>query len=128
MGPASLWRCVCVCLVPVTLFVPPSSVHQDMSVWRLTHCCAPCSYSTTQVAARDGREPVVEAFRQLVGPRDPELGRVLRPNTLRARFGVSRVRNAIHCTDLVEDGDLETTYFFNILQQPASAGGTAAAH
>lgn len=70
-----------------------------------------------QVATRDGREPV-EAFRQLVGPRDPELARVLRPNTLRARFGVSRVRNAIHCTDLVEDGPLEASYFFNVLQQP----------
>lgn len=72
-----------------------------------------------QVAPRDSREPV-EAFRQLVGPRDPELARVLRPNTLRARFGVSRVRNGIHCTDLVEDGPLEAGYFFNVLQQPTA--------
>jgi nucleoside-diphosphate kinase len=41
---------------------------------------------------------------------------VLRPNSLRAKFGVSRVRNGIHCTDLQEDGQLEMSYFFNILQ------------
>jgi nucleoside-diphosphate kinase len=72
-----------------------------------------------QVAPKDGSEPV-GAFRQLVGPRDPELGRVLRPNTLRARFGVSRVRNSIHCTDLAEDGPLEASYFFSVLQQPSA--------
>lgn len=72
-----------------------------------------------QVATRDGREPV-EAFRQLAGPRDPELARVLRPHTMRARFGVSRVRNSIHCTDLVEDGQLEASYFFSVLQQPVA--------
>jgi nucleoside-diphosphate kinase len=68
-----------------------------------------------QVADREGGE-VVEPFRQLCGPPDPELGRVLRPNSLRARFGVSRVRNGIHCTDLQEDGQLETSYVFKILQ------------
>lgn len=82
-------------------------------VWFLLHA---------QVAARDDSEPV-EAFRQLVGPRDPDLARVLRPHTLRARFGISRVRNSIHCTDLVEDGSLEASYFFSVLQQP-----TALAH
>lgn len=79
--------------------------------------CVLHGWLLVQVATRDGREPV-EAFRQLVGPRDPELARVLRPNTLRARFGVSRVRNAVHCTDLVEDGPLEASYFFSVLQQP----------
>jgi hypothetical protein len=39
-----------------------------------------------------------------------------RPHTLRARFGASRVRNAVHCTDLEEDGSLESSYFFNVLQ------------
>ncbi|WIA11558.1 hypothetical protein OEZ85_011667 [Tetradesmus obliquus] len=68
-----------------------------------------------EVADREGGE-AVEPFRQLCGPLDPELGRVLRPHSLRARFGVSRVRNGIHCTDLQEDGQLETSYFFRILQ------------
>ena len=37
------------------------------------------------------------------------------PETIRAKFGVDRVRNAIHCTDLPEDGVLESEYFFDIL-------------
>ncbi len=78
--------------------------------------CMPVVCLHKQVVDREGAD-AVEPFRQLCGPLDPELGRVLRPNSLRARFGVSRVRNAIHCTDLVEDGDLETSYFFSSLQQ-----------
>lgn len=44
-----------------------------------------------------------------------ELAKQLRPNTIRARFGVSKVQNAIHCTDLEEDTRTEIEYFFKIL-------------
>lgn len=37
-------------------------------------------------------------------------------NICRAKFGLDRVRNAVHCTDLPEDGVVESEYFFNILQ------------
>lgn len=47
---------------------------------------------------------------------DPEIAKNLRPNTLRGRFGVDRCKNAIHCTDLPEDGTLESEYFFSIQQ------------
>lgn len=33
----------------------------------------------------------------------------LRPTSLRAKFGSDRVRNALHCSDLPEDGPLEVT-------------------
>lgn len=56
-----------------------------------------------------------QAFREMVGPSDPEIARHLRPRTLRALFGVDKVRNAVHCTDLPEDGLLEVEYFFKIL-------------
>ncbi|VDI00210.1 nucleoside-diphosphate kinase [Mytilus galloprovincialis] len=46
-------------------------------------------------------------FREMVGPADPEIARHLRPRTLRALFGVDKVQNAVHCTDLPEDGLLE---------------------
>ena len=54
-------------------------------------------------------------FREFVGPSDPEIARHLRPNTLRAKFGEDKVKNALHCTDLPEDGTLESEYFFKIL-------------
>ncbi|XP_065056244.1 nucleoside diphosphate kinase homolog 7-like [Rhopilema esculentum] len=56
-----------------------------------------------------------QEFREFVGPADPEIARHLRPRTLRARFGMDKIKNAIHCTDLPDDGPLEVEYFFKIL-------------
>jgi nucleoside-diphosphate kinase len=61
-------------------------------------------------------EQAVQAVREVAGPHDPELARVLRPKTLRAKFGRDKVQNALHCTDLPEDGQLEVEYFFRIMQ------------
>ncbi|XP_078088769.1 nucleoside diphosphate kinase homolog 7 isoform X3 [Mustelus asterias] len=58
---------------------------------------------------------VQKSFRECCGPSDPEIARHLRPRSLRALFGKSKVQNAIHCTDLPEDGVLEVQYFFKIL-------------
>lgn len=55
------------------------------------------------------------AFRELVGPSDPEIARHLRPDTLRAKYGRDKIRNALHCTDLPDDRLLEVEYFFKIL-------------
>eukprot|EP01025_Chloroclados_australasicus_P062386 TRINITY_DN8194_c0_g2_i1.p1 TRINITY_DN8194_c0_g2~~TRINITY_DN8194_c0_g2_i1.p1 ORF type:complete len:352 (-),score=39.17 TRINITY_DN8194_c0_g2_i1:244-1299(-) len=68
-----------------------------------------------EVKAADGGD-CVEGFRELCGPSDPKLGEILRPNSIRAKFGENKVRNAVHCTDLEEDGELEVQYFFDILQ------------
>jgi nucleoside-diphosphate kinase len=46
-----------------------------------------------------------------------EIARALRPKSLRALFGSDKIKNAVHCTDLPEDGTLECEYFFSILQQ-----------
>merc|ERR1712194_537671 len=61
------------------------------------------------------QQDAVDTFRKLVGPMDPEIAKNLRPDTLRAEFGVDVVKNALHCTDLPEDGLLESEYFFSIL-------------
>jgi nucleoside-diphosphate kinase len=58
----------------------------------------------------------VSRFRELVGPSDPDLARSIRPESLRARYGKTKDENALHCTDLPEDGQLEIEYFFKILQ------------
>lgn len=63
------------------------------------------------------QENVVQSLRNLVGPHDPEIAKILRPKTLRAVFGQDRVKNSVHCTDLPEDGVLEVQYFFELLQE-----------
>lgn len=69
------------------------------------------------IAMEIRQDDAVNKLRALVGPHDPEIARQLRPNTLRAQFGIDRVKNAVHCTDLTEDGVLEVQYFFELLQQ-----------
>ncbi len=69
------------------------------------------------IAMEIRQEDAVNKLRNLVGPHDPEIAKQLRPNTIRALFGTDRVKNAVHCTDLVEDGVLEVQYFFELLQQ-----------
>lgn len=64
-----------------------------------------------------GTPDIVERFRSFCGPSDPEVARHIRPHSLRALFGQSKVRNAVHCTDLPEDGVLESEFFFSILQK-----------
>lgn len=67
-----------------------------------------------EVADRSGKDPV-EPFRELCGPMDPEMARVLRPASVRAQFGLNKLKNGIHCTDLAEDAGLEVDYFFSLL-------------
>ncbi|XP_049879388.1 nucleoside diphosphate kinase 7 [Pectinophora gossypiella] len=68
-----------------------------------------------EIVAKDRTLNSAVEFRKLVGPTDPEIARLLRPHTLRAKFGTSKVKNAVHCSDLSEDGLLEVEYFFKIL-------------
>ncbi|CAK6439833.1 unnamed protein product [Pipistrellus nathusii] len=72
-------------------------------------------YSGPCVALEILQTNPAKTFRELCGPMDPEIARHLRPCTLRAVFGKSKIQNAVHCTDLPEDGLLEVQYFFKIL-------------
>ncbi len=58
---------------------------------------------------------IVEDFRAHAGPWDYSVACELHPQTIRAKFGHSSVCNAIHCTDLSEDGVVECEYFFKVL-------------
>lgn len=69
------------------------------------------------IALEIRQDNAVTTFRELCGPHDPDLARAVRPKSIRANFGRDKVKNAVHCTDLVDDGVLEVEYFFNILQQ-----------
>lgn len=63
---------------------------------------------------------LVNLFREFAGPSDPEIAKQIRPESLRAKFGLNKVKNAIHVTDLEEDGVLESQFFFEILQTAAA--------
>eukprot|EP00049_Salpingoeca_infusionum_P018969 m.359552 g.359552 ORF g.359552 m.359552 type:complete len:343 (+) comp18612_c0_seq1:236-1264(+) len=61
-----------------------------------------------------------QQFRALAGPPDPEIARHLRPNTIRAKFGDSKVKNAVHVTDVPEDATVEVEYIFSFLPEASA--------
>lgn len=67
------------------------------------------------IAMEIRQEAVVEKLRKFCGPHDPAEAKGMNPQSLRAQFGDDKVRNAVHCTDLEEDGLLECEYFFVLL-------------
>lgn len=60
-------------------------------------------------------EGVVERVRELFGPYDVAVARVLRPHTLRAQHGVDNVRCVAHVTDVEVDGPLESKFLFKVV-------------
>lgn len=57
----------------------------------------------------------VRKMRELAGPRDVDIARKVRPDTIRAVHGEDTSRCAIHVTDLEEDGPLDCEYLFGLL-------------
>ena len=68
----------------------------------------------SQLDDNDASSPA-EALRQVCGPLDSVTAQAVRPHSLRARFGVSKIQNAVHCTDLEEDTEMEIGKTFSIL-------------
>ncbi|KAH8354289.1 hypothetical protein KR084_006149 [Drosophila pseudotakahashii] len=68
-----------------------------------------------EIACADPETNANLEFRNFCGPMDPEIAKLLRPHTLRAKFGKSKVQNAVHCTDLPDDSNLELQYIFKII-------------
>jgi len=60
---------------------------------------------------------VTTALRELCGPVDVEIAQKLRPKCIRANYGAQGALNAVHCTDLPEDGFLECRFFFQVLEK-----------
>ena len=72
-------------------------------------CSGPC------LALELRGHDAVNAFRQTAGPWDVDFAKEIRPKSIRAKFGTDAVRNAVHCTDLTDDGEQESRYFFEVL-------------
>jgi nucleoside-diphosphate kinase len=68
------------------------------------------------VAVELRAEEAVQTFRKTAGPWDVEIAQELFPRSIRGKYGVDGVRNAVHCTDLDSDGVSECEYFFSLLQ------------
>ena len=60
----------------------------------------------------DEEDDIVEEFRMACGPWDHSVACELHPESIRAKFGTSSVKNALHCTDLPKDGPIECGFFF----------------
>jgi nucleoside diphosphate kinase len=60
-------------------------------------------------------EDAVRKLREVAGPRDVDVAKRVRPDTLRARFGETPARCGVHVTDLDEDGVLESEYLFGVV-------------
>jgi nucleoside-diphosphate kinase len=67
------------------------------------------------VAVEVRGENVVPRLRELAGPVDVAVARVLAPDSLRAKFGVDNVKNAVQVTDVDVDGPLETKFLFTVV-------------
>jgi len=84
---------------------------------------AAASSVSTTAAAGAGDLTFLDRVRELCGPFDPAIGKLLRPKSLRARFGSDVAHNGLQCTDLPEDAaDDVATLFYG-----ASIVSTAAA-
>lgn len=58
---------------------------------------------------------LVDEFREFCGPLNPGIAKTLRPKSVRGMYGSSLVLNAVHCTDLPEDGDMECKFMFETM-------------
>ena len=55
---------------------------------------------------------VVEEFKKICGPYDPSYAKKIASNSIRALFGLNRVHNAVHSTELYEDSESELRIIF----------------
>jgi nucleoside-diphosphate kinase len=97
------------------LFDVYRGIATDYSTMIDSMCAGPVlALAVTLPGCDDGYE-VVARLREFTGPVNPALAKVLRPESLRARFGENQLLNGVHCTDLPEDGEMECKYFFETL-------------
>ena len=65
------------------------------------------------------QKDVIQSFKKLCGAYNPKVGREKHKetNSLRALFGLDKHKNAVHCTDIEDEGVLECEYFFVLLPE-----------
>ena len=53
-------------------------------------------------------------LRELCGPSDINVARIIRPESIRAKFGINNTQIAVHCSDIPEEAPIESQYFFEL--------------
>jgi nucleoside-diphosphate kinase len=88
---------------------PYRTIVPEFERWVKELSSGPC------IVAEVRGEAAVERLRELAGPYDPVIAQHLRPGSLRARFGLDNVRNALQVTDVERDGPLECKFLFSVI-------------
>lgn len=60
------------------------------------------------------QDDISTKMKVLCGPADPDMARIVAPDSIRAVFGISSIFNAIHVTELEEEGPRECHYAFGL--------------
>jgi nucleoside diphosphate kinase len=75
---------------------------------------------------------VIRLWRELIGPFDPEEARNIYPMSIRALFGTSKVRNAVHGSDTVDAATRELQIAFpnmvNLSRRSSMGGSSLGSH
>ena len=80
-----------------------------------TIVASPCVALMISHGQQYDSDTIVQDFREFCGPMYPDIAKQLYPQSIRAQFGRNLIQNAVHCTDLSEDGELECRFIFETL-------------
>ncbi|XP_057657752.1 nucleoside diphosphate kinase 7 [Diorhabda carinulata] len=89
-------------------------VVSDYNALLLSFLDGPCV--VLGISGKNNEMNVHEEFRRFAGPSDADIAKQIRPNSLRAKYGCDKYKNAVHCTDLPEDTVIELEYIFKVLK------------
>ena len=101
------------------LFEVYKGVLPEHSSWVEEAICGTCV--ALQLVFKKDPEASVVTLRELCGARDPEVASCLHKGSVRALFGETKTKNAVHCTDVPQDAQLEIDKVFSMLGDGAAS-------
>jgi len=88
-------------------------IYRDVIPDYSDHIIQLCSGVSIAIELR--AQDAVTTFRETCGPWDIQIAKELRPQTLRAKFGIDNIRSGVYCTDLPTDGSIDCEYCFKVM-------------
>lgn len=110
-----------ICSKETAAVLAAEDAYRDRSMGTEGHDDAELHFNASEGADQN----IFLAVRALCGPYDPTIAKALRSATIRARYGVDRSRNAVHCCDIEEDVPSVCKFIFSFvavrkLMEPSS--------